>query len=501
MKMMPPATFAPAYALHVALVVFAICSSSDAVVVTSVRSGSSSAVKKTSLLRAASTASMRALQAAVTVKDGDVSRFGPRGCISTWRNEDGHCQIATKCQARDLKDYPIKLLCKDGDGQMVRHVFPGGSFDPEEQFDTLIRCEQCMADTQNVAISDEAKSEDDSDDEEAQSDREQIGSVTEVSKNSRGERGSEATSESSSKSDGESLDRGPLNDLRDQVTELEGFMKKTAAQVKMISEKVDSDGLEENDEQPPSKFYSEDEQGSGEQASDAQAAVQLPLPPSLPPPLPQKSLAHKDSTHHRRQPQLSPPSDVFALPTKGAQHQVKDIDDVYDDASEEDADKRVRATISKAKELEGFMKKVDASEDDDSDDAPDEGELKDPEMIPAEIEGALLQRGGRQTDDIRSEMPRKRDGAFLQRGGHEDDDDLDLQDDQDAEGALNTGEEGEDTEKSEDDDEVENNEEAPDAEEKHEDHFDSTLDVQKDDDEEPFEDAREFLDIGDVDLY
>mmetsp|Transcript_45588 Transcript_45588/g.72098 ORF Transcript_45588/g.72098 Transcript_45588/m.72098 type:complete len:375 (-) Transcript_45588:58-1182(-) len=367
MKMMPPATFAPAYALHVALVVFAICSSSDAVVVTSVRSGSSSAVKKTSLLRAASTASMRALQAAVDAKDGDVSRFGPRGCISTWRNEDGHCQIATKCQARDLKDYPIKLLCKDGDGQMVRHVFPGGSFDPEEQFDTLIRCEQCMADTQNVAISDEAKSEDDSDDEEAQSDREQIGSVTEVSKNSRGERGSEATSESSSKSDGESLDRGPLNDLRDQVTE-----------------------------------------------------------------------------------------------------------------------------------LEGFMKKVDASEDDDSDDAPDEGELKDPEMIPAEIEGALLQRGGRQTDDIRSEMPRKRDGAFLQRGGHDDNVDMvHVEGDQDADGALNE-EEGEDTEKSEDDDEMESDEDTPNSLEKDAESFDSAMDDEdaqsEKDEDEPLEDATDLLD-------
>jgi len=77
--------------------------------------------------------------------DSDVSKFGPGNCLSTYRNADGHCTIETKCKNQDISQYAVKFICIDAGGQQVRHVFTKGSFDSEEQFDTLIECKKCVA--------------------------------------------------------------------------------------------------------------------------------------------------------------------------------------------------------------------------------------------------------------------------------------------------------------------------------------------------------------------
>lgn len=72
------------------------------------------------------------------------SRYGPKNCVSTWRNTDGHCVVRTACQAVDIASYEFGLVCIDAKGIKTRHVFGRGSFDVSETFDTLAECSECI---------------------------------------------------------------------------------------------------------------------------------------------------------------------------------------------------------------------------------------------------------------------------------------------------------------------------------------------------------------------
>lgn len=72
------------------------------------------------------------------------SRYGPKDCVSTWRNTDGHCVVRTACQAVDIASYEMGLVCIDAKGIKTRHVFGRGSFDVAETFDTLAECSECI---------------------------------------------------------------------------------------------------------------------------------------------------------------------------------------------------------------------------------------------------------------------------------------------------------------------------------------------------------------------
>lgn len=74
----------------------------------------------------------------------EVVKYGPDGCVSTYRSPEGHCVVATKCAEADISDYEFGLVCVDKVGRPVRHLFGKGSFDPEEVFDTVIPCDQCL---------------------------------------------------------------------------------------------------------------------------------------------------------------------------------------------------------------------------------------------------------------------------------------------------------------------------------------------------------------------
>jgi hypothetical protein len=98
-------------------------------------------------------------QVVVAVKRYDMVSFGPENCISTWRNGAGHCEVKTECKDTNIDDYQVKLICVDNGGQKVRHIFARGSFDSEEQFDTLIECKRCLADKSMTPISGELVSQ------------------------------------------------------------------------------------------------------------------------------------------------------------------------------------------------------------------------------------------------------------------------------------------------------------------------------------------------------
>jgi hypothetical protein len=76
--------------------------------------------------------------------DVEVVKYGPNGCVSTWRSEEGHCIMRTNCKKADISKYEFGLVCVDKVGSPVRHLFGSDSFDPEETFDTLIKCDKCL---------------------------------------------------------------------------------------------------------------------------------------------------------------------------------------------------------------------------------------------------------------------------------------------------------------------------------------------------------------------
>jgi len=73
-----------------------------------------------------------------------VVKYGPKDCIETYRNKKSECVVQTRCAAEDVKSYNFGMICVGEDGVPVNHVFGKGSFDPEEKFNTLIKCKKCM---------------------------------------------------------------------------------------------------------------------------------------------------------------------------------------------------------------------------------------------------------------------------------------------------------------------------------------------------------------------
>jgi len=71
-------------------------------------------------------------------------KYGPKDCIETYKNKNSECVIQTRCAAEDVSSYNFGMICVGEDGTPVNHVFGKGSFDPEEKFNTLIKCKKCM---------------------------------------------------------------------------------------------------------------------------------------------------------------------------------------------------------------------------------------------------------------------------------------------------------------------------------------------------------------------
>lgn len=74
----------------------------------------------------------------------EVAKYGPENCVKTYKTEERHCVVQTECKGIDITDVDFGVVCVDNIGKPVRHLFGKGSFDPEETFDTLILCDQCL---------------------------------------------------------------------------------------------------------------------------------------------------------------------------------------------------------------------------------------------------------------------------------------------------------------------------------------------------------------------
>jgi len=77
-------------------------------------------------------------------KASEAVKYGPDGCVSTYKSEEGHCIMSTDCGKSNVKDYQFGLVCVDKTGSPVKHLFGKDSFDSKETFDTLIKCDKCL---------------------------------------------------------------------------------------------------------------------------------------------------------------------------------------------------------------------------------------------------------------------------------------------------------------------------------------------------------------------
>lgn len=98
-----------------------------------------------SLLFVANCASSALEQPSEERQHGKVTRFGPKRCVSTWRNKLSRCMIKTDCEEKGVETFDFYVICVDKAGLKVKHSFGQNSFDTNETFDTLIVCQECAA--------------------------------------------------------------------------------------------------------------------------------------------------------------------------------------------------------------------------------------------------------------------------------------------------------------------------------------------------------------------
>merc|ERR1719213_386396 len=80
----------------------------------------------------------------VAVPPSYAAFYGPGCCVTTYKGPSGSCIMETSCEGEDMSGFTYGLMCVDGKGERVRHVFMGDAFEPVETFDTLITCDLCL---------------------------------------------------------------------------------------------------------------------------------------------------------------------------------------------------------------------------------------------------------------------------------------------------------------------------------------------------------------------
>lgn len=80
---------------------------------------------------------------AFTASVAVVSGFGPANCVSVSRSSAGTCVVQTKCTGQDLSKFDISFDCQLKSGSQT-HSMGAGSFDLEEEYDTDLKCDECL---------------------------------------------------------------------------------------------------------------------------------------------------------------------------------------------------------------------------------------------------------------------------------------------------------------------------------------------------------------------
>jgi len=102
---------------------------------------------KTGLAAAVATLAL----AAAGVDCAAVRGFGPANCVSISRSSAGTCVLRTNCAGQDLSSFDISFECVADSGREA-HSLGRGSFDEQEEYDTDIKCQECLAPVSKAPI-------------------------------------------------------------------------------------------------------------------------------------------------------------------------------------------------------------------------------------------------------------------------------------------------------------------------------------------------------------
>jgi len=81
------------------------------------------------------------------------SSFGPNGCVSVERSSTGTCVLRTACPSEtNLETTEFAFLCVLSSGEVQKHSYGEGGFDPEETYDSSVACEQCLGPNQTPQV-------------------------------------------------------------------------------------------------------------------------------------------------------------------------------------------------------------------------------------------------------------------------------------------------------------------------------------------------------------
>mmetsp|Transcript_64908 Transcript_64908/g.120797 ORF Transcript_64908/g.120797 Transcript_64908/m.120797 type:complete len:419 (-) Transcript_64908:82-1338(-) len=84
-----------------------------------------------------------AIAACIVICAG-ATHFGPNNCVSLTRSRASTCVLRTQCQGLDLSNFEFAFDCDTGSDVIETHSFGLGGFDPVEEFDTEVKCQQCL---------------------------------------------------------------------------------------------------------------------------------------------------------------------------------------------------------------------------------------------------------------------------------------------------------------------------------------------------------------------
>lgn len=79
--------------------------------------------------------------------------FGPNDCVSVERSSTGTCVLRTQCPSEvNLETTEFAFLCVLSGGEVQKHSYGQGGFDPEETYDSSVACEQCLGPNQTPQV-------------------------------------------------------------------------------------------------------------------------------------------------------------------------------------------------------------------------------------------------------------------------------------------------------------------------------------------------------------
>lgn len=87
---------------------------------------------------------LAAMTLAASATDAAAVRgFGPASCVSVSRSSAGSCVLHTSCEGQDLSNFDFVFDCLGQKGRQT-HSLGIGSFDTQEDYDTDLKCQECL---------------------------------------------------------------------------------------------------------------------------------------------------------------------------------------------------------------------------------------------------------------------------------------------------------------------------------------------------------------------